>query len=128
MQRYANLRVKFLQGAEPVLHVAGGRTVPLRGHATTEELHALMRAEGFARADGVPDTRVDCVDWSYKGQCYVNPAYMRAACAKSCADVEPDAHRDCAYWASTGQCVSNAPYMAETCATSCAKALDKVEL
>ena len=122
MQRYANLRVKFLQGAEPVLHVAGGRAVPLRGYETSEELHALVRAEGFALARAT-DTRVDCVDWSYKGQCYVNPTFMRAACAKSCADVEADAHRDCAHWAATGQCVSNAAYMAETCSTTCAKSL-----
>ena len=127
VQRYAHLRVKFLQGAEPVLHVAGGRTVPLRGNATPEALNALVRSEGFALASAT-DAHVDCVDWSYKGQCYVNPDFMRSECAKSCADVEADAHRDCAYWASSGQCVANAEYMAETCSTSCGRTLLKLEL
>lgn len=123
MQRYKNLRVKFLHGAEPTLHVSGGESVPLRAHT---DLHAVVRAHGFALAT-LTDAQPECVEWAFKGECYTNAVFMQQQCTKSCADVTPDRDPSCAAWARAGECVSNAAFMSETCSTACGAHL-KTEL
>ena len=118
-ERYRDLRVHFLPGANPVLRV-GTRKIALKGYDTTDALHALMRKEGFQETS-LRDTQRSCADWAYKGQCYVNRAYMLATCPKSCTDVNPDTDAQCPAWAVDGKCKSNPVFMGASCSASCAQ-------
>ncbi|XP_070210463.1 tolloid-like protein 2 [Littorina saxatilis] len=73
---------------------------------------------------GCKDTHGDCAGWAAKGECKLNPGYMKDTCPKSC-NACPKACKDiqnaCSYWASSGECERNVGWMTTNCQLSCSK-------
>jgi len=69
-----------------------------------------------------------CNDWSKKGECSRNPAYMNISCKKACNKCGnttttskncKDKNKFCGDWARKGECTRNAAFMMGSCKKSC---------
>jgi len=122
IDRYEGVEVRILPGHNPdlVIEHPVEKRVNLTQYATLDDLHALMRAEGFVERDaaGPQNKRPECYEWRTKGECLRNPTFMNAECALACRDLH-DTHAECAAWARDGQCESNGKYMLGACPVSC---------
>ncbi|XP_072167436.1 uncharacterized protein [Diadema setosum] len=70
------------------------------------------------------DTETHCQDWARRGECEINPAWMRPNCRRAChaCDDDPncyDSSNNCAEWAQDGECEKNQSYMESHCMLSC---------
>ncbi|XP_041465843.1 fibrillin-2-like [Lytechinus variegatus] len=70
------------------------------------------------------DQEGHCQDWARRGECEINPTWMRPNCRRSCnaCDDDPncyDSSNNCAEWASDGECGKNESYMTTHCRMSC---------
>jgi len=70
------------------------------------------------------DKNKNCKYWASKGECNINPDYMRPNCCKSCYGYPcEDKNKKCESWASRGQCAINPTYMRPNCCKSCSRNL-----
>mmetsp|Transcript_7291 Transcript_7291/g.22967 ORF Transcript_7291/g.22967 Transcript_7291/m.22967 type:complete len:139 (-) Transcript_7291:215-631(-) len=128
-EQYDGLRVVFISGHNPELVVFDDEVETKRVDLTTfksaDDLHALLRAEGFARreSDGPPDTSENCKLWAQNGECAHNAVFMGENCPRACQNVQlVDKKADCASWAATGECTKNKKFMRQHCAKACVDA------
>ena len=125
VDRYADVEVRILAGHNPDLVILSDedeterKRIDLTAYASSEDMHAMMREEGFLlRSDTLANRHKDCYAWRNSGECLRNAAYMREQCALACHDLK-DANEQCAKWARNGECARNSKYMFATCPESC---------
>lgn len=126
MDRYANLEVRFVPGANPDLVVldAGGKKIKKRidltQFPTTAAIHAAVRAEGFgaASAPSAPAVSPQCIQWRDGGECLRNPSFMKAECVSACRGLV-DQETSCGGWARKGECERNPGFMFARCPVAC---------
>ncbi|CAG7731659.1 unnamed protein product [Allacma fusca] len=68
------------------------------------------------------DNHKYCNEWSNRGQCTQNSAWMRINCRRSCDNCDTpcsDQNTYCSSWAAKGECSRNPDYMIVYCPRSC---------
>ena len=89
----------------------------------------LALAAFCAAAAQLANKHAECDGWARAGECNGNPKFMKAECARSCAEVvvEPGAEMEqCPGWAAQGECTRNPKFMMTTCPKNCAEQRAKV--
>eukprot|EP00310_Coccolithus_braarudii_P011173 CAMPEP_0183366894 /NCGR_PEP_ID=MMETSP0164_2-20130417/90498_1 /TAXON_ID=221442 /ORGANISM="Coccolithus pelagicus ssp braarudi, Strain PLY182g" /LENGTH=486 /DNA_ID=CAMNT_0025542729 /DNA_START=15 /DNA_END=1475 /DNA_ORIENTATION=- len=73
------------------------------------------------------DTHDLCTTWAEAGECAINPTFMRAECARSCADADKlgtvpkvsQLKKECKGYADMGECARNPAFMLSSCRAEC---------
>lgn len=132
--RYDKLKIKYIDHHNPdvVLFDKDGHEttrIDLTRVQTLENMHKLMLLLGLSEL--CRDLTAECAVWKRKGECDMNPVFMKENCRRSCDLCSKDAKvadvlcsnmvadSDCEYWSTTGECDANPAFMRSNCAAAC---------